>query len=41
MHLLELDGIPQRADDVLLADHLVEAARAMAAVQGEHGEGPS
>ena len=33
MHLLELDRVPERADDVLLADHLVEGARAVAAVR--------
>ena len=30
-----LDRVAQRADDVLLADHLVEGAGAVAAVEGD------
>src|SRR3954451_15486079 len=36
MHLAELDRVAERADDVLLADHLVEGAWAVAAVEREH-----
>ena len=36
MDLVELDRVAQCADDVLLADHLVESARAVAAVEREH-----
>jgi hypothetical protein len=41
MDLVLLDRVAQRADDVLLAHHVVEGARAMAAVQrgaGGHSE---
>ncbi len=34
--LAELDRVPEGADDVLLADHLVEGAGAVAAVEREH-----
>ena len=37
MHLPELDRVAQCAHDVLLSHHLVEGARAVAAVEGEHG----
>ena len=36
VHLVELDRVAQRADDVLLADHLVEGLGAVAAVEREH-----
>ena len=36
VHLPELDRVAQRADDVLLADHLVERPGAVTAVQREH-----
>src|SRR3712207_7519472 len=37
----ELDRVAERADDVLLADHLLEGAWAVAAVEREHDGHPS
>ena len=36
VHLVQLDRVAKRADDGLLADHLVEGLGAVAAVEGEH-----
>jgi hypothetical protein len=42
VHAIARDRVAQRANDVLLADHVVERARTVPAVQrgrGGHGEG--
>ena len=37
MDLVQLDRVAERADDVLLSNHVLEGAGAVAAVEREHG----